>query len=46
VYAAACATRAAAEAIPGAELIRIEGMGHHLSPALPQKLAARIAEFV
>jgi pimeloyl-ACP methyl ester carboxylesterase len=38
--------RATAEAIPGAELELIEGMGHDLPPGLRQRLAARIAEFV
>ena len=38
--------RATAEAIPGAELITIEGMGHDLAPGLRLQLAARIAEFV
>jgi pimeloyl-ACP methyl ester carboxylesterase len=38
--------RATAEAIPGAELVLIEGMGHDLPPALRQQLAERIAAFV
>jgi pimeloyl-ACP methyl ester carboxylesterase len=38
--------RATAEAIPGAELVLIEGMGHELSPGVRSQLAARIAEFV
>ena len=38
--------RATAEAIPGAELVLIEGMGHYLSPGLRAPLAERIAEFV
>jgi pimeloyl-ACP methyl ester carboxylesterase len=38
--------RATAEAIPGAELVLIEGMGHNLPPGLRFSLAARIAEFV
>ena len=38
--------RATAEAIPGAELVLIEGMGHDLPPGLRAQLAARIAEFV
>jgi pimeloyl-ACP methyl ester carboxylesterase len=38
--------RATAEAIPGAELVLIEGMGHDLAPGLRAQLAARIAEFV
>jgi pimeloyl-ACP methyl ester carboxylesterase len=38
--------RATVEAIPGAELVLIEGMGHDLPPALRSELAARIAEFV
>lgn len=38
--------RATAEAIPGAELILIEGMGHDLPRALRTPLATRIAEFV
>jgi hypothetical protein len=38
---------ATAEAIPGAELVLIEGMGHcDLPPGLRSQLAARIAEFV
>ena len=41
-----CGGRATAEAIPGAELMLIEGMGHNLPAALRAKLAARIAEFV
>jgi len=35
--------QATAEAIPGAELILIEGMGHDLPPGLRLQLAARIA---
>ena len=35
-----------AQAIPGAELVLIEGMGHDLPPGLRPQLAARIAEFV
>jgi len=38
--------RATAAAIPGAELVLIEGMGHNLPPGLRSPLAARIAEFV
>jgi pimeloyl-ACP methyl ester carboxylesterase len=38
--------RATAEAIPGAELVLMEGMGHDLPPGLRSQLAARIAEFV
>jgi pimeloyl-ACP methyl ester carboxylesterase len=38
--------RATAEAIPGAELVLIEGMGHDLPPGLRLQLAARITEFV
>jgi pimeloyl-ACP methyl ester carboxylesterase len=38
--------RATAEAIPGAELVLIEGMGHDLPPGLRSQLADRIAEFV
>jgi hypothetical protein len=38
--------RATAEAIPAAELITIERMGHDLAPGLRLQLAARIAEFV
>lgn len=38
--------RATAEAIPGAELVPIEGMGHGLPPGLRRQLAERIAEFV
>jgi pimeloyl-ACP methyl ester carboxylesterase len=38
--------RASAEAVPGAELVLIEGMGHNLPPGLRPQLAARIAEFV
>ena len=38
--------RATAEAILGAELVLIEGMGHGLPPGLRVQLAARIAEFV
>jgi pimeloyl-ACP methyl ester carboxylesterase len=38
--------RATAEAVPGAELVLIEGMGHDLPPGLRSQLAARIAEFV
>ncbi len=38
--------RATAEAIPGAELVLIEGMGHDLPFGLRSQLAARIAEFV
>ncbi len=38
--------RATADAIPGAELILIEGMGHDLPPGLRSRLAALVAEFV
>lgn len=38
--------RATAEAIPGAELILIEGMGHGLPPGLRLPLAEHIADFV
>jgi hypothetical protein len=38
--------RATADAIPGAELVLIEGMGHDLPPGLRLDLAERIAEFV
>lgn len=38
--------RATAEAIPDAELILIEGMGHDLAPGLRPQVAAHIAEFV
>lgn len=38
--------RATAEAIPGAELVLIEGMGHDLAPGLQLQLAERIAGFV
>jgi pimeloyl-ACP methyl ester carboxylesterase len=38
--------RATAEAIAGAELVLIEGMGHSLAPGLRSMLAERIADFV
>ena len=38
--------RATAEAIPGSELVLIEGMGHNLPPGLRSQLADRIAGFV
>jgi len=38
--------RATAEAIPGAELVLMEGMGHDLPPGLRSQLAERIADFV
>jgi pimeloyl-ACP methyl ester carboxylesterase len=38
--------RATADAIPGAELILIEGMGHDLPPGLRSQLADLIAQFV
>jgi pimeloyl-ACP methyl ester carboxylesterase len=38
--------RATAEAIPGAELVVIEGMGHNLPPGLRLPLAERIAAFM
>jgi len=37
--------RATAEAIPGAELVLIDGMGHDLPPGLRAELAARIGDF-
>ena len=38
--------RATAAAIPGAELVLIDGMGHNLPPGLRSRLAGHIAEFV
>ncbi len=38
--------RATAEAIPGAELVLIDGMGHNLPPGLRSQLAERITGFV
>lgn len=38
--------RATAEAIPGSELVIIEGMGHGLPPGLRPRLASLISEFV
>ena len=38
--------RATAEAIPGAELVLIEEMGHNLPPGLRFQPAAHFAEFV
>ena len=38
--------RATGEAIPGAELVLIEGMGHDLAPGLRERLAEYICEFV
>lgn len=38
--------KATAEAIPGAELVLIEGMGHNLPPGLRSQMAERIAAFV
>ncbi|HWF11566.1 MAG TPA: alpha/beta hydrolase [Bryobacteraceae bacterium] len=38
--------RATAKAIPGAELVLIEGMGHDLAPGLRSQLAEHIAGFV
>ena len=38
--------RATAEAIPGAELILMEGMGHNLAPGLRPILADHIASFI
>jgi pimeloyl-ACP methyl ester carboxylesterase len=38
--------RSTAEAVPGAELTLIEGMGHDLPPGLRLQLAERIAQFV
>ncbi len=37
--------KATAEAIPGAQLMLIDGMGHNLPPGLRSELAQRIAEF-
>lgn len=38
--------RATAAAIPGAELVLIEGLGHGLPPGVRPELAARIAAFI
>ncbi len=38
--------RATAEAIPNAELVLIEGMGHNLPPGLHGRLAGQIGEFI
>ena len=38
--------RATADAIPGGELVLIEGMGHNLPPGLRSRLAELIADFV
>jgi pimeloyl-ACP methyl ester carboxylesterase len=38
--------RATAEAIPGAQLVLIEGMGHDLPPGLRSQIATHIADFV
>ena len=38
--------RATSSAIPGAELIVVEGMGHNLPPALHARLAESIANFI
>ncbi len=38
--------RATAAAIPGAELVLIDGMGHDLPPGLRPQLATRIADFI
>lgn len=38
--------RATAEAIPGAELLLIDGMGHDMPPGLRSRLATHIADFV
>jgi pimeloyl-ACP methyl ester carboxylesterase len=38
--------RATADAIPGADLVLIDGTGHDLPPGLRVQLADRIAEFV
>jgi pimeloyl-ACP methyl ester carboxylesterase len=38
--------RATAEAVPDAEIVLIEEMGHDLPPGLRSELAGRIAEFV
>ncbi len=38
--------RATAAAIPGAELVEIEGMGHGIPPGLRDRLARIVAEFV
>jgi pimeloyl-ACP methyl ester carboxylesterase len=38
--------RATAAAIPGAELVLIEGMGHNLPPGLWERLADHVAAVV
>lgn len=38
--------RATADAIPGAELVIVEGMGHNLAPGLRSRLADLISNFV
>jgi pimeloyl-ACP methyl ester carboxylesterase len=38
--------RAIASAIPGAELVLVEGMGHNLPPGLHAQIAERIAGFI
>jgi pimeloyl-ACP methyl ester carboxylesterase len=38
--------RATAEAIPGAELVLIEGMGHNLAPGLRTRLADIVSDFI
>jgi hypothetical protein len=38
--------RATAEAIPGAELVVVDGMGHDLPAGLRLQIADRIADFV
>jgi len=38
--------RATADAIPGAELVLIDGMGHSLAPGLRPRLASLISEFI
>ncbi|MGH3941172.1 MAG: alpha/beta fold hydrolase [Pseudonocardiaceae bacterium] len=38
--------RATAQAIPGAELVIIDGMGHDLPPALWPEITSRIAALV
>jgi pimeloyl-ACP methyl ester carboxylesterase len=42
----ASAGRATAAAIPGAELVIIDGMGHNLPPELWAEIASRIADHV
>jgi pimeloyl-ACP methyl ester carboxylesterase len=38
--------RATAEAIPGAELVLVDGMGHDLAPGLRSRIATHIADFI